>query len=83
MLTKNKPSVQLDISIENKNTFIVDERFIDVFRKQFCKTDLAGLKMDLKAVVEYAEDVESLINTLDERIYLHRIISHPNLNTPE
>jgi len=81
-MIKQVTETSIDISIENKKTFIVDERFIDVFKKQFIKTDFANAKLELKAIIEYADSVEQMFDSLDERIYLHRIISHPNLNTP-
>jgi hypothetical protein len=73
-------AIQKDISINGKNTFIVDEQFIDVFKKQFAPGNLDQCKQMLKDKIEYATNIPDMFIDLEEHIYLHKVANHPNLN---
>lgn len=73
----------IDISIENKERFIVDKRFIDVFKKQCFPTDIKVLKDILRSIIDEYTTTDELFMHLDEHIYMHKVANHPSLNTPQ
>tara|TARA_R110000868_G_scaffold197149_1_gene443310 strand:+ start:636 stop:911 length:276 start_codon:yes stop_codon:yes gene_type:complete len=69
----------INIAVEEKETFVVDKRFLDIFLGQFTKVTLSEMKEQINHIVDCAENPQDLVKGLDEHLYLHKVANHPNL----
>lgn len=73
-MKNNAPVQQLDLSINNGNTVIVDEQLINIVKKMFVPPiNDKQLRIQLKDTIDNCDSIDDLFAGLEEQIYMHKV----------
>lgn len=68
----------IDISVENGNKFVVDERLLNSLIKNIKKMNFSEMKDSLRDLIDQSTGIIDLTNDLDSFLYTHKVVNHPN-----
>ena len=77
-MKNNAPVQQKDLSINNGNTFIIDEQMLNIVKRMFVPSNDTDVRIELKGMIQNIDDINELFEALEERVYVHKVYKKMN-----
>ena len=77
-MKNNAPVQQVDLSINNGNTVLVDEQLIDIIKEMIQPVDDETMRNHLSEIIANANTIDLVFKMLEAKIYMHKVYRKMN-----